>query len=95
MLTEQIGITTRRMVQIADIRAGLSMFPYEPFWFSEIGVAVPTVDAELVLKEEPFLNIAASGEFGDRPRSSACAHSNQINFFHFNYVLILQVSSKV
>lgn len=67
------------------VRGGGSMLPNEALWVSESGLAVPNVEVELTLNE-PFLKMAASGEFGDRPRSSATLTSkSKLYFFTFNF----------
>jgi len=70
------------MAQSSAARCGVrgrgSMLPKEALWLSlsERGVALPNVELELALIfKEPFLKMAASGEFGDRPRSSATLKS--------------------
>jgi len=50
------------------------MVPNDALWVSETGLVVPNVEVELILNV-PFRNMAASGEFGDRPRSSATLKS--------------------
>lgn len=62
------------------VRGGGSMVPKEALWVSERGIAVPNVELELIFNE-PFLKMAASGEFGDRPRSSAKLKAKSKLFF--------------
>ena len=59
------------------IIGGLSMIPYESFWLCRVeGEACVELDVGAGVTLEAFLKIAASGELGDRPRSSVHSQNN-------------------
>jgi len=69
MLTKTGEIATRTTVKLISIGIlGTTILPCDAFWLC--GVVLGVFDVAGVTFEE-FVKIAASGEFGARPRSSA------------------------
>jgi len=68
MLTKTGEIAATTMVKVMSSILGTTALPYEAFWLC--GVVLCVLDVAGVTLEE-FVKIAASGELGDRPRSSA------------------------
>jgi len=69
MLTKTGEIAATTMVKPIITILGITALPYETFWLCGV-VVLCVLDVEGGFTLEEFVKIAASGELGERPRSS-------------------------